>query len=254
MHTEQTKRTELTELGEFGLIDYLTKNFQNKKASTIKGVGDDTAVIDAGDKYMLVTKDLLVEGVHFDLSYVPLKHLGYKAVVVNISDILAMNGTANQVVVGISVSNRFSVEALEELYTGIYQACKVYNVDMVGGDTTASPKGLFISVTVIGEVKKEDVVYRDTAKTNDLICVSGDLGAAYMGLMLLEREKAVYQSDPGIQPDLEGHDYLIERQLKPEPRTDIIRLLGEAGVKPTSMIDISDGLGSEVMHLCKVPA
>jgi len=251
MKTESTKRTELSELGEFGLIDHLTSKIELKNKSSIKGVGDDTAVIDAGDKYMLVTKDLLVEGVHFDLTYMPLKHLGYKSIAVNISDIVAMNGVAKQAIIGISISNRFSVEALEEFYKGIYQACKVYNVDIVGGDTTSSASGMFISVTVIGEVEKDNVVYRKGAKLNDLVCVTGDLGGAYMGLLLLEREKQVFKADPGMQPDLEGFDYILERQLKPEPRTDIIRMFNELKVKPTSMIDISDGLASEIIHICK---
>ncbi|MBW6460585.1 MAG: thiamine-phosphate kinase [Bacteroidales bacterium] len=248
---EKTQRTELTELGEFGLIDHLTKDIVLKNKSSVKGVGDDAAVIDNGQKLTLVSTDLLVEGVHFDLSYTPLKHLGYKAVSVNISDIVAMNGTARQVLVGLSVSNRFSVEAIEELYDGIKQACKVHNVDLAGGDTTSSVSGLFISITVIGDVEREDVVYRYTSRENDLVCVTGDLGGAYMGLLLLEREKAMFKDDPSMQPDLEGHDYILSRQLKPEPRTDIIRNLHEIRVKPTAMIDISDGLGSEVLHLCK---
>jgi thiamine-monophosphate kinase len=251
MDSEGAFRTELSELGEFGLIDLLTKDISLVNKSTIYGVGDDAAVIDNKDKLTLVSTDLLVEGVHFDLAYTPLKHLGYKAAAANISDIAAMNGIARQLLVGLSVSNRFPVEALEELYTGLRQACKVYNVDLAGGDTTSSPKGLFISITVIGEAKADEVVYRNTARENDLICVSGDLGAAYMGLLLLEREKAAFQGDPNMQPDLEGYDYILERQLKPEPRTDIIRLLKEAQVKPTAMIDISDGLGSEILHICK---
>jgi thiamine-monophosphate kinase len=251
MDLENVKRTELTELGEFGLIDHLAAGIVLKNKSSIKGVGDDAAVIDNGGKLTLVSTDLLVEGVHFDMTYAPLKHLGYKAAVVNISDIVAMNGMANQLLVGISVSNRFSVEALEEFYSGIRKACEIYGVDLVGGDTTSSVTGMFISITVIGEVDKKDVVYRDTANENDLVCTSGDLGAAYMGLLLLEREKSVFKEDPDMQPDLEGHDYILSRQLKPEPRTDIVRALKEAGVKPTSMIDISDGLGSEILHLCK---
>jgi thiamine-monophosphate kinase len=251
MDLEKPIRTELSELGEFGLIDHLTKDVILKNASTLKGIGDDAAVIDNGGKLTLVSTDLLVEGVHFDLTYTPLKHLGYKAAVANISDIVAMNGVARQLLVGISVSNRFSLEALEEFYTGIRKACEVYNVDLAGGDTTSSVTGMFISITVIGEADKEDVVYRHTAKENDLVCVTGDLGAAYMGLLLLEREKAAYMGDPDMQPDLEGHDYILGRQLKPEPRTDIVRLLKEINVKPTAMIDISDGLGSEMLHLCK---
>jgi thiamine-monophosphate kinase len=251
MDTNPSSRMELSELGEFGLIDLLTKNISLENKSSICGVGDDAAVIDNKGKLTLVSTDLLVEGVHFDLSYTPLRHLGYKAAVVNISDIVAMNGVAKQILVGLSVSNRFPVEALEELYSGIRQACKIYNVDLVGGDTTSSVKGLFLSMTVIGEVGHDEVVYRHTARENDLVCVSGDLGGAYMGLLLLEREKAAFQGDPNMQPDLEGYDYILERQLKPEPRTDIISLLKEAHIKPTAMIDISDGLGSEILHICK---
>jgi thiamine-monophosphate kinase len=251
METENTDRTELSELGEFGLIDLLTKDISLENKSSIYGVGDDAAVIDNKGKLTLVSTDLLVEGVHFDLSYTPLRHLGYKAAVVNISDIVAMNGTARQLLVGLSVSNRFPVEALEELYTGIRQACKVYHVDLVGGDTTSSVRGLFLSITVIGDADPGDIVYRNTAHENDLICVTGDLGGAYMGLLLLEREKAAFRGDPNMQPDLEGYDYILERQLKPEPRTDIIHVLKESHVKPTAMIDISDGLGSEILHICK---
>jgi len=251
MNIEPASRHELSELGEFGLIDLLTKDITLANKSSLVGVGDDAAVIDNKGKLTLVSTDLLVEGVHFDLTYTPLKHLGYKAAVANISDIVAMNGVARQLLVGLSVSSRFPVEALEELYGGIRQACKVYHVDLVGGDTTSSVKGLFLSITVIGEVEPADVTYRNTARENDLICVSGDLGAAYMGLLLLEREKAAFQGDPNMQPDLEGYDYILERQLKPEPRTDIVRLLKEAHVKPTAMIDISDGLGSEILHICK---
>ncbi|MBL7905920.1 MAG: thiamine-phosphate kinase [Bacteroidales bacterium] len=245
------KRTELSALGEFGLIDHLTSGIEIKNKETLKGTGDDAAVIDNGKLLTLVSKDLLVEGVHFDLTYTPLKHLGYKAAVVNISDIAAMNGTAKQLLVGISVSNRFSVEALEELYAGIRLACEKYHVDLVGGDTTSSVSGLFISVTVIGTAKKEEVVYRSTARENDLICVSGDLGGAYIGLLLLEREKQVFKANPQMQPDLEGNDYVLERQLKPEARVDIIHKLKEAGIKPTAMIDISDGLASEILHIAK---
>jgi thiamine-monophosphate kinase len=251
MNLEPSSRTELSELGEFGLIDLLTNGISLVNKSTVYGVGDDAAVIDNKDMLTLVSTDLLVEGVHFDLSYTPFKHLGYKAAASNISDIAAMNGTARQLLVGISVSSRFPVEALEELYSGIRAACKVYNVDLAGGDTTSSQKGLFISITVVGEAKAEDVVYRNTARENDLICVSGDLGGAYMGLLLLEREKAAFKGNPDMQPDLEGYDYILERQLKPEPRTDIIRLLKENQIKPTAMIDISDGLGSEILHICK---
>ena len=245
------KRTELSSLGEFGLIRHLTEAFTIEQPSTLKGIGDDAAVLDFGNKATLVSTDLLVEGVHFDLAYMPLKHLGYKCAAVNFSDIVAMNGTPRQLFVGISVSNRFPVEALDEIYEGIRLACKRYHVDLAGGDTTSSVHGLFLSLTVTGDANKEDVVYRSTAKENDLICVSGDLGAAYMGLMLLEREKKVFEADPSMQPDLAGSDYILERQLKPEPRTDIIELLKTVGVKPTAMIDISDGLASEVLHLCE---
>jgi len=251
MLEDKPTRTELSELGEFGLIDLLTKNITLKNKSSIKGVGDDAAVIDYGSKQTLITKDLLIEGVHFDLTYMPLKHLGYKAVVVNLSDIVAMNGTPKQIIVGIGASNRFSIEALEEIYEGIYLACDKYNVDLVGGDTVSSTSGLFISVTAIGEAKKEDVVYRNSAKKGDLLFVSGDLGAAYAGLLLLEREKEVYKADPSMQPVLDGHDYILGRQLKPEARTDVLKLLKDMGVKPTSMIDISDGLASEMHHICK---
>jgi thiamine-monophosphate kinase len=244
------KRTELGELGEFGLIDHLTKDIIYKNATTLKGVGDDAAVIHT-KLTTLVSTDLLVEGVHFDLSYTPLKHLGYKAAVVNFSDIVAMNGTPTQLVVGIAVSNRYSVEALEELYDGIKLACEKYKVDLVGGDTTSSTSGLLISMTIIGEAATEDIVYRNGAKEGNLLCVSGNLGAAYMGLLLLEREKEVYKANPAAQPELEGYDYILQRQLKPEARLDIIQLLKENNIKPTSMIDISDGLASEILHICK---
>jgi len=246
---QNAKRTELSELGEFGLIGHITKNVKIQHPDTICGIGDDAAVINVNGKQMLVTCDILAEGVHFDLTYSPLKHLGYKAAVVNISDIAAMNGTPKQMVVGISVSNRFSVEAIDELYSGILLACERYKVDLVGGDTTSSRSGLFISVTVIGEVEKGDVVYRNTAKENNLICVSGDLGGAYAGLLLLEREKKAFQANPDMQPELEGFDYALERQLKPEARMDIIRELKAAGIIPTAMIDISDGLASEILHI-----
>jgi len=249
--TETTgKRTELTELGEFGLIDYLTKNIKIINKSTIKGVGDDAAVLDYPNVKVLVSTDLMVEGIHFDLTYTPLKHLGYKAAVTNFSDIAAMNGTPRQITVGIAVSNRFSVEAIDEIYAGIRLACEKYKVDMIGGDTTSSVHGLFISITVIGEADEKDIVYRHTAQNNDLVCVSGDLGGAYMGLLLLEREKQVFKSDPTMQPDLSGNDYILQRQLKPEARTDIVAILKEKGIKPTSMIDISDGLASEILHIC----
>jgi thiamine-monophosphate kinase len=244
-----TGRTELSEIGEFGLIDRLTKNISLRNKSSIKGVGDDAAVLDYGGKQILVTKDLLIEGVHFDLTYMPLKHLGYKSAVVNISDIVAMNGKPLQLVIGIGASNRFSAEALEEIYKGIYLACEKYGIDVVGGDTVSSVSGLIISITAIGEADEKEVVFRDKAKKGDLVLVSGNLGAAYMGLLVLEREKQAFRADPNMQPDLEGHDYIIGRQLKPEARTDILDLLKEAGVKPTAMIDISDGLASEILHI-----
>ena len=244
-------RTNLSELGEFGLIDLLTKNLAPKLTSTVRGIGDDAAVLDFKDLQTLVSTDLLVEGVHFDLAYMPLKHLGYKAVMVNLSDVYAMNGTASQITVSIACSNRFPVEALEELYAGIELAAKLYNIDVVGGDTTSSTKGLLISITAIGSAAKEDVVYRKGAKPNDLLVVTGDLGAAYMGLQILEREKEVFKVNPNSQPDLDAYTYLIERQLKPEARRDVSGLLKSLEVKPTSMIDISDGLSSEIIHLCK---
>jgi len=245
------QRTPLSTLGEFGLIDHLTANFKIQQASTIKGIGDDAAVLNHNHKLVVVTTDLLVEGVHFDLSYMPLKHLGYKAVVVNLSDVYAMNANATQITVSIAVSNRFPLEALEALYAGIETAASIYNVDVVGGDTTSSTSGLLISITALGEIDKEDVVYRNGAKPNDLLVVTGDLGGAYLGLQVLEREKEVYKVNPNSQPDLEMYSYIIERQLKPEARKDIIKLLKDLDVKPTSMIDISDGLSSEIMHICK---
>ncbi len=246
------QRTELNQLGEFGLIDHLTKGFENSLSSTIKGVGDDAAVLSISKKEsMLVSTDMLLEGVHFNLMYMPLKHLGYKAVAVNVSDICAMNGVAEQITVSIAVSSRFPVEALEELYAGIKLACKNYNIDLVGGDTTTSLTGLMISVTAIGRAKNTEITYRSGAKEHDLLVVTGDLGGAYMGLQVLEREKEVFNANPEIQPDLDGHDYIIERQLKPEARKDIIGFLKELKVVPTSMIDISDGLASEILHLCK---
>ncbi|MBI6120737.1 thiamine-phosphate kinase [Salegentibacter maritimus] len=247
----QDMRTNLSELGEFGLIDHLTKGFEPKLSSTVKGIGDDAAVLKFNDKHTIVSTDLLVEGVHFDLAYMPLKHLGYKAVMVNASDIYAMNAKATQITVSIAASNRFPVEALEELYSGIELAANLYNIDVVGGDTTSSTSGLLISITALGVAEKEDVVYRSGAKPNDLLVVTGDLGAAYMGLQILEREKEVFKANPNAQPDLDPYTYLIERQLKPEARKDIPPLLKELGVKPTSMIDISDGLSSEIIHLCK---
>ena len=244
-------RTSLADLGEFGLIDRLTKGFENQNPSTLKGVGDDAAVMDFKDKKTVVSTDLLIEGVHFDLSYVPLKHLGYKAVSVNVSDIYAMNATATQITVSIAVSNRFPLEALEELYAGIRLACDRYKVDLVGGDTTSSTRGLIISVTAIGEANEEDLVYRNGAHPNDLIVLTGDIGGAYMGLQILEREKAVFQVNPNSQPDIEMYSYILERQLKPEARKDIPPLLKQLGVKPTAMMDVSDGLSSELLHICK---
>ena len=245
------QRTDLSQLGEFGLIDHLAKHFEVTQQSTIKAIGDDAAVMEFGDNRVVVSTDFLVEGVHFDLSYMPLKHLGYKAVVVNLSDVYAMNAEATQITVSIAVSNRFPLEAIEELYAGIETACKIYNVDLVGGDTTSSTSGLIISVTAIGQVKKGDEVYRSGAKPNDLLVVSGDIGGAYLGLQVLEREKEVFKVNPNSQPDLDAYTYIIERQLKPEARKDIVKLLQELEVKPTSMIDISDGLSSEILHLCK---
>ena len=247
---ENNSRTELSEFGEFGLIKHITKYVKLNHDSTKVGVGDDAAVIEPQKKQIVVTTDMLVEGIHFDMMYTPLKHLGYKALAVNISDVLAMNANPTQVTVSIAVSNRFSVEAVEELYAGMLTFCEKYNIDLVGGDTTSSLSGLVISVTALGEVDPEKVVLRSGAKENDLLCASGDFGAAYFGLQLLEREKAVFKETPGAQPDLSGYDYLLERFLKPEPRKDIIRLLEEANVVPTSMIDVSDGLASEVLHIC----
>lgn len=247
------QRTELSKLGEFGLIDHLTKDFKPTNPNTLLGIGDDAAVIAISDEEsMLISTDMLIEGVHFNLMYMPLKHLGYKAVAVNVSDICAMNGVAEQITISLAVSSRFPVEALEELYDGIKTACKIFNVDLIGGDTTSSLTGLNISVSVVGRAKKEEITYRSGAKEKDLLVVTGDLGAAYVGLQILEREKAVFNANPDIQPDLDGHDYIIERQLKPEARVDIIKFLKELNVVPTSMIDISDGLASEIKHLCKM--
>ena len=250
LENKESQKTKISELGEFGLIEHLTKQFKIHHKSTVKGIGDDAAVIETANP-IVVTTDLLVEGVHFDLSYMPLKHLGYKAVIVNLSDVYAMNAIPSQITVSIAVSNRFPVEALEELYAGIATAANVYSVDVVGGDTTSSTSGLLISITAIGQVKKEDVVYRDGAKEDDLLVVTGDLGGAYLGLQVLEREKQVFKVNPNSQPDLDAYTYLIERQLKPEARKDVIKLLIDLEVKPTSMIDISDGLSSEILHLCK---
>lgn len=244
-------RTALSQLGEFGLIDHLTQNFDIKLPSTLKSIGDDAAVLDFNNQKAVISTDLLIEGVHFDLAYMPLRHLGYKAVVVNLSDIAAMNATPTQITVSVAVSNRFPLEALEELFAGIALAAKIYNVDVVGGDTTSSQKGLILSITAIGQAIESEIIYRNGAKENDLLVVTGDLGAAYMGLQVLEREKQVFQVNPNNQPDLDTYTYLIERQLKPEARTDIKELLKKLEVQPTSMIDISDGLSSEVLHLCK---
>lgn len=243
-------RTEIATLGEFGLIRRLSEGFQPALPDTIKGIGDDAAVTDQGQEYGLITTDMLVEGVHFDLAFSPLRHLGYKAISVNVSDIAAMNGIPRQVVVGLGLSNRFSVEAVEELYAGMKAACEDFNVDLVGGDTTASRSGLIISVTVLGRVAKEKVVYRNTARPSDILCVTGDLGSAYMGLQVLEREKQVFMANPNMQPELEGKEYVVQRQLKPEARMDVVYELEEAGVVPTSMIDVSDGLASEILHIC----
>ncbi len=248
---ENTGRTEIGNLGEFGLINHLTKDIQLKNKSSIKGVGDDAAVIDCGNKKMLVSTDMLLEGVHFDLSYMPLKHLGYKAVIANLSDIYAMNGTPEQVTVSIGISNRFSLEAVEELYKGIYIACEKYSVDIVGGDTSSSKQGLLISITAIGYADEQKITYRSGAKDTDLLCVTGDLGGAYMGLNLLEREKHVYIANPEMQPDLGGWDYIVGRQLRPEGQKEFIEWLAKQNIVPTSMIDISDGLASEVHHLCQ---
>jgi len=245
------ERTEISSLGEFGLIDHLTKNNEIRNASSIVSVGDDAAVLDHFGKQVVVTTDMLVEGIHFDLMYTPLKHLGYKSVIVNLSDIYAMNATPQQITLSIAFSNRFSVEALEEFYEGVYAACERYNVDLIGGDTTSSQKGFVISVTAIGEVAPDKYVKRSTAKTGDLICVSGDLGGAFLGLTLLEREKKVFLETKGVQPDLENQDYIIGRFLKPEARKDIIEFFAAEKIMPTSMIDISDGLSSEILHICK---
>jgi len=249
LDTPNPQKTPLSELGEFGLIERLTAAIELKAPSSKHGVGDDAAVLDFGDSEVLISKDLLVEGVHFDLGYVPLKHLGYKAAVVNFSDIYAMNGTPSQLLVGMAVSSRFPVEALEEIYAGILLACSRYGVDLVGGDTTSSQSGLMLSVTAVGHVAKGKSVRRDGAQAGDLLVVTGDLGAAYMGLQVLEREKAAFQANPNLQPELQGHEYVLERQLKPEARKDVAALLAELGVTPTSMMDISDGLSSEILHL-----
>ena len=244
--------TEISTLGEFGLIESLTKDFKVKNASTLRGVGDDCAVLDYDGKKTLVTTDLLLEGIHFDLTYTtPLKHLGYKAVAVNLSDVYAMNGTPRQVTVSLGISKRFTVEHINELYAGIYTACEKYGVDLVGGDTSASVTGLLISITCIGEAAGDEVVYRNGARDTDLVCVSGDLGAAYMGLQLLERERVASAGQKDFQPDFAGREYLLERQLKPEPRADVIAEMRQLGIRPTAMMDVSDGLSSELLHICK---
>lgn len=243
--------TPISELGEFGLIEHLTGNNFSVNNSTVKAVGDDAAVTDHENDVTLTSTDMLVEGVHFDLSYMPLMHLGYKAAIVNFSDIYAMNGHPKQLLVGVAMSNRFTLESIEEIYQGIYAACKQYGVDLVGGDTTSSTSGLILSMTVLGSAEEKDVVYRSGAKPTDLLVVSGDLGGAYMGHQILEREKQVFKANPNAQPELKGHEYILEKQLKPEARKDVIETLAGLGIKPTSMIDISDGLSSEILHICK---
>jgi thiamine-monophosphate kinase len=254
LEDKDQKKTSLEDLGEFGLIDHLTKNFRLHQESSIKGVGDDAAVLDFKGKKTVLSTDMLLEGIHFDLSYMPLKHLGYKAVVVNLSDIYAMNATATQITVSVAISNRFPLEALEAFYEGVETACRQYGVDLVGGDTSSSVQGMVISITAIGEADEKELVYRGGAGPNDLLVVSGDLGAAYMGLQVLEREKAVFKVNPRHQPDLDPYAYIVERQLKPEARKDIISLLRSLKVTPSSMIDISDGLSSEILHLCRSSA
>ncbi|WP_086476212.1 thiamine-phosphate kinase [Arenibacter amylolyticus] len=251
LEDKNQEKTSLEELGEFGLIQHLTQNFEIQQSSTVKGIGDDAAVLYFSDKKVVVSTDMLVEGVHFDLSYMPLKHLGYKSVMVNLSDIYAMNAVATQITVSIAVSNRFPLEALEEFYAGVALAAKIYKVDLIGGDTTSSTKGMIISVTAIGEANEADITYRSGAKPNDLLVVSGDLGGAYCGLQVLEREKEVFKVNPNNQPDLSPYTYIIERQLKPESRKDVKGLLAKLEIQPTAMIDISDGLSSEILHICK---
>jgi len=245
------KRSEINQLGEFGLIDRISKRFNPKNQSSVKGIGDDAAVIEAGDDCVLLSTDMLVEGIHFDLSYMPLQHLGYKAVAVNVSDIAAMNGKPEQITVSLALSNRFSIEAIDTLYEGIRAACDNYKVDLVGGDTTSSVSGLIISITAVGRAKKEKIAYRTGAMTGDIICVTGDLGGAFIGLQVLEREKQVFLANPQMQPDIERYDYMVKRLLKPEARTDVVFELEELGVQPTSMIDISDGLASELFHISR---
>ena len=247
----QEGRTELSAMGQFALIDRLTDGFARHHKSTVKGVGDDCAVLGTGKKKTVVTTDTLVEGIHFDMMYTPLKHLGYKAVAISLSDICAMNATPKQVLVSIAVSNRYSVEAMEELYAGIRTCCDRYDVDLVGGDIASSRLGMVITTTAIGEVDSDKITYRSGAKMHDLICVSGDLGSAYSGLLVLEREKVTFQANPDFKPDLDSYDYVLERFLKPEPRTDIVELLAKKEIVPTSMIDVSDGLASELLHICK---
>lgn len=252
LDNKENLKTSISELGEFGLIDHLTKNFDLKNITSVKGVGDDAAVISCSpDERLVITTDLLVEGVHFDLSFMPLKHLGYKAVMVNLSDVYAMNAKATQITVSIALSSRFSVEDIEDLYKGIETASKIYDVDLVGGDTTSSKTGLLISITAIGRCKEEDLVFRSGANESDLLVVTGDIGAAYLGMQILNRENQIFQVNPNSQPDLDAYTYLVERQLKPEARKDVPKLLRDLEVKPTSMIDISDGLSSEILHLCK---
>lgn len=249
--SDQISRTDVNTLGEFGLIEHLTRNFELRNPSSLKGINDDAAVIDNGNFLTVVSTDLLIEGIHFDLMYTPLKHLGYKAVVVNLSDIYAMNARPKQITVSIAISNRFSVEALDELYAGIRAACERYGVDLVGGDTSSSNKGLLISVTAIGQGEADKLTYRNTARVGDLVCITGNLGAAYLGLQILEREKQLFLSDPNIQPNLEDQSYLIGRQLKPEARKEMIELFAQQQLVPTAMMDISDGLSSDLMHICR---
>lgn len=250
-HNTYNTFTDINTLGEFGLIESLTKNVNSVQPSTLVSIGDDAAVIKNTEETTVISTDMLVEGIHFDLMYTPLKHLGYKAVVVNLSDIYAMNAVPTQITVSIAISNKYSLEAIQELYDGIYTACKKYNVDLVGGDTTSSPKGMVISITALGQAPKDSLVYRSGAKIGDILCVTGDLGASYLGLQILEREKQVYLAHPGVQPELEKSQYLIERQLKPEPQAGAIAYFKKVNMKPTSMIDVSDGLASELIHLCK---
>jgi thiamine-monophosphate kinase len=249
--SEKKTYTDVNQLGEFGLIDHLTANFHPSRESTIKSIGDDAAVLQFGDRLIAVTTDMLVEGIHFDLMYSPLKHLGYKAVIVNLSDIYAMNAIPSQITVSLAISSKYTVEALEEIYAGIALACQKYQVDLIGGDTTSSPKGMALSITAIGEVEKEQVTYRSTAKKGDIMCVTGDLGSAYLGLQILEREKQVYLANPGVQPEMENKKHLLERQLKPEARKDAVEYFRKVKLTPSSMIDISDGLASEVHHICR---